>query len=289
MTHRRLRPQSQVVTGRAGESSPCGVQVKLSMVTAGDRIVLPLGGQPGDWIVKFPDGNMPHLPVVEHATMELARRSGLDVPAIRLLSREQLPDTPDTVRGAGEDHAFAVERFDRTPERGLVHVEDLAQVRGFYADRKYAGSCETLAALIHRGSDDASLRELVRRLAFNLVVGNADAHLKNFSLRYADPRRPALSPAYDVVSAAPYPGFDAEMALSLAGTKDGGRARLAHLGSLGVRAGLVPGELEAEAEATVAAAVAAWPEVAEQHLAQHPALRSAISGVVAARSASLRS
>lgn len=111
--------------------------------------------------------------------------------------------------GAGEDDAFAIERFDRTPERGLVHIEDLAQVRGLYA------------------------------------------HLKNFSLRYADPRRPVLSPAYDVVSVAPYPGHDEEMALSLARTEDGGRARLAHLDRLGVRAGLPAGELGEVAARTV--------------------------------------
>lgn len=269
--------------------SLAGVQLKLSMVAAGDRLVLPMGGQRGDWIVKFPDGNLPHLPVVEHATMELARRSGIDVPQTRLSHRDDLPGTPDTVWGAGEAHAFAIERFDRTPERGLVHIEDLAQVRGLYADRKYAGSYETLAALVHRGDDDASLRELVRRLAFNLVVNNADAHLKNFSLRYADPRRPVLSPAYDVVSIAPYPGYDAEMALSLAGTKDGGRSRRSHLDRLGVRAGLPTGDLGAVAETTIAAAVAAWPDVAEQHLAHHPGLRSAIGEVIAARAASLLS
>lgn len=272
-----------------GRFSLAGVQLKLSMVTAGDRLVLPLGGQRGDWIVKFPDGNLPRLPVVEHATMELARRSGIDVPRIRLLSRDELPDTPDTVWGAGEGDAFAIERFDRTPERGLVHIEDFAQVRGSYADQKYAGSYEKLTALVHRGDDDASLRELVRRLAFNVVVGNADAHLKNFSLRYLDPRRPVLSPAYDVVSVAPYPGYDEEMALSLAGTKDPDRSRPTDLDRLGVRAGLPPGELGAVAETTIDAAVAAWPEVAEQHLAQHLALRSAIGEVVAARAASLRS
>ena len=272
-----------------GKFSLAGVQLKLSMVAAGDRLVLPLGGQRGDWIVKFPDANLPHLPVVEHATMELARRSGVDVPTIRLTSREELPDTPDTVWGAGEARAFAIERFDRTPDRGSVHIEDLAQVRGFYADRKYAGSYETLAALVHRGEDDASLRELVRRLAFNLLVNNADAHLKNFSLRYADPRRPVLSPAYDVVSTAPYPGYDEQMALSLAGTKDGDRLRLTHLDRLGVRAGLPAGELGAVAEQTLTAAVAAWPGVAEQHLADHPALRSAIGEMIAARAATLRS
>lgn len=269
--------------------SLAGVQLKLSMVSAGDRLVVPMGGQRGDWIVKFPDGKLPRLPVVEHATMELARRSGIDVPQTQLLHRDELPDTPDAVWGAGEDGAFAIERFDRTPERGLVHIEDFAQVRGFYADQKYAGSYETLVALVHRGEDDASLRELVRRLVFNVLVNNADAHLKNFSLRYADPRRPVLSPAYDLVSIAPYSGYDEHMALSLAGTKDGGLSRIKHLDALGTRWGTAPGALAEVAEATVEAAVAAWPDVAEEHLVHHPRERTAIDAVVEARATTLLS
>lgn len=273
---------------RTTRFSLAGVQLKLSMVAARDRLVLPLGGQLGDWIVKFPDAALPHLPVVEHATMELARRSGIDVPTIQLLDRDELPDTPDMVWGSLEARAFAIERFDRAPGRGLVHIEDFAQVRGFYADQKYVGSYETLAALVHRGEDDASLRELVRRLAFNLLVNNADAHLKNFSLRYADPRRPVLSPAYDVVSTSPYPGFNEAMALRLAGTKDGARTRFRDLDALGTRAGLPAGELADVAESTVAAAVTAWPGVAEEHLADHPRARAAITAVIEARAATLR-
>lgn len=286
----RAAPDAQQDGSEDGREkfSLAGVQLKLSMITVGDRLVLPLGGQLGDWIVKFPDAALPHLPVVEHATMELARRSGIDVPTIQLLDRDELPDTPDAVWGSLEVCAFAIERFDRTPERGLIHIEDFAQVRGFYADQKYAGSYETLAALVHRGEDDESLRELVRRLALNVLVNNADAHLKNFSLRYVDPRRPELSPAYDVVSTSPYPGFDEQMALRLAGTKDGGRARLRNLDALGTRAGLPAGELADVAETTVAAAVTAWPDVAEEHLADHPRERAAITAVIEARAVTLR-
>jgi len=294
-THHDAAPDPPPVTvehrdGGAGEKfSLAGVQLKLSMVAAGDRLTLPLGGQRGDWIVKFPDGNLSHLPVVEHATMELARRSGIDVPKIRLLHRDELPDTPDAVWGAGESYAFAIERFDRVGARGLVHIEDFAQVRNFYADQKYSGSYETLATLVHRGEDDASLQELVRRLTLDVLVNNADAHLKNSSLRYVDPRRPVLSPVYDVVSVAPYPGYDNLMALSLAGTKDGARWRLQHLDALGTRRGMPTGALADVASDTATAAVEAWPGVADEHLADHPRVRTAVDAVVEARAASLRS
>ena len=76
-------------------------------------------------------------------------------------------------------------------------------------DGKYRSNVETVAGLAHRGRDIASLREAVRRTVFNLLVGNGDAHLKNWSLIYPDRRRARLSPAYDLVCTAvhlPDPG-----------------------------------------------------------------------------------
>ncbi len=274
-----------------GRFSLAGVQLKLSMVATGDRLVVPLGGTLGDWIVKFPDATFPHLPVVEFVTMELARRSGIDVPETRLPTRDQLPDTPDALWAASEDRAFAIRRFDRGADRSLLHIEDFAQVRDVYpspADLKYQGSYETLAMLVHRGHDDASLRELVRRLAFNAVVDNTDAHLKNWSLLYTDPRRPILSPAYDLVSVAPYSGYGGEMALTLAGTKAADRLRLRHLDRLGTRSGLPEGQLAEVAGATITAVAQEWPGVAEEHLGAHPSARAAIDEVVRARTTSLR-
>lgn len=281
------RPQRSA--DERGRFSLAGVQLKLSMVAAGDRLVVPLGGTLGDWIVKFPDATFPHLPVVEFATMELARHSGIDVPQTRLLARDELPDTPDALWAAGEVVAYAIRRFDRGPDCSLVHIEDFAQVSGAFPEDKYAGSYEALAVMVHRGEDDVSLRELVRRLAFNVLVDNSDAHLKNWSLLYTDPRRPRLSPAYDLVSVAPYPTFGGTTALSLGGSTSPAAVTVQELDRLGPQQGLPVDDLAAPVEQTIAAAVAAWPAVAEQHLAHHPGLRSAIGEVIAARARSLRS
>lgn len=270
-----------------GRFSLAGVQLKLSMVAAGDRLVVPLGSTLGDWIVKFPDATFPHLPVVEFATMELARRSGIEVPEIRLVTRDELPDTPDALWGSREEVAYAIRRFDRGPGGALVHIEDFAQVSGIFPESKYSGSYEALAALVHRREDDASLRELVRRLTFNVLVDNSDAHLKNWSLIYTDPRRPRLSPAYDLVSVAPYPAFGGATALDLGGGRTPESITVEQLDGLGAGPGLPAGELAAQAEATVASAVAAWPQVAQEHLARYPEIRSVIGEMIAARAASL--
>jgi serine/threonine-protein kinase HipA len=97
-------------------------------------------------------------------------------------------------------------------------------VRGFYSDSKYQGAFETVGALAYRGTDIKGLREFARRLTFNLLIGNGDAHLKNWSLIYRDGRTAELSPAYDLVSTAPYMTGEVEDL----GLKFGGSRRLDH-------------------------------------------------------------
>lgn len=273
-----------------GRFSLAGVQLKLSMVAAGDRLVIPMGGTLGDWIVKFPDAALPRLPLVEFVTMELARAIGIQVPETRLMSRADLPDTPSSLWAPSEDEAYAIKRFDRGPDRSLIHIEDFAQVRDIYpspADFKYRGSYEGLATLVYRGWDEVSLRELVRRLVFNVLVDNSDAHLKNFSLLYADPRRPVLSPAYDLVSVAPYSGFGGETALSLNGTRRAEHLRVRNFERLNVHGALPKGDAVHLAEETVAAVVQAWPALAERYLIDAPGLFLAMQEVIQRRAASL--
>lgn len=184
--------------------SLAGVALKFSMLRQGEKFTAPSFGEGGDWIIKLPDQRYPNVPLNEFSMMELARKVGLNVPEVRLVHRDQLADLPDSLWTASEDVAYAIRRFDRTPSRSLIHIEDFAQVRGFYPNKKYKGTFETIAALVYRQYDADSLLEFTRRLAFNYVIGNGDAHLKNWSLIYTNPRRPVLSPAYDLVSTSIY-------------------------------------------------------------------------------------
>lgn len=200
--------------------SLAGVALKFSMIAKGDRLTSPATGEHGDWIVKTPDLRHDHVPENEFAMMSLARHAGIEVPDVRLVTRDDLPFLPDDVWGR-ETQAYAVRRFDRGAQREPIHIEDFAQVRGFYPERKYVGTLETLASLIYRRRDVASLREFARRLTFNTLVGNGDAHLKNWSLIYRDRRRPVLSPAYDLVATFAYRPNDQpeDLGLSLGGSK----------------------------------------------------------------------
>lgn len=183
--------------------SAAGVGNKLSMLLDQRRFTLPAVNARGEWLIKFPDSRFASLPLNEFSTMSLASEVGINVPPIRLVSRDEV-DNPMDDWWAGELQAFAIQRFDRLPSGGMVHIEDLAQVRQKRPGSKYSGNIESVAAIFYRGHDDESLIEFTRRAAFNLFVGNSDAHLKNWSLIYPDGRRPKISPAYDLVSVVGY-------------------------------------------------------------------------------------
>jgi serine/threonine-protein kinase HipA len=128
---------------------------------------------------------------------------------------EGLP--PDAARLKGK--ALAVERFDRAAGGRRIHMEDFAQVFGLFPDDKYSErSYANIAAVLWAETGEEGTYEFVRRLMFSVLIGNADMHLKNWSLLYPDGRTPILSPAYDFVSTVPYIPGDS-LALSFGKTK----------------------------------------------------------------------
>lgn len=239
--------------------SLAGVGLKFSMIQSGERLTLPGYDQLGDWIVKLPDAVYPSVPENEFNMMTLARAVGIDVPEVRLVPREELPDLPSVAWPKGEGFAYAVRRFDRS-ETGRIHIEDFAQARGFYPDQKYDGSFETVAAYAYRRSDLSSLTEFVRRLVYNLLIGNGDAHLKNWSLIYPDGRRPKLSPAYDLVSTAAYfPEKEPEtLGLKLGGNREFGRVSRHDVVRLEKKLRLDEGVLTHVVDETLASFWSAW-------------------------------
>ncbi|WP_076463516.1 type II toxin-antitoxin system HipA family toxin [Actinomyces mediterranea] len=186
--------------------SLAGMALKFSVRDDGGRLALPAQSEDGDWILKTPDPAYPGLASNELAVMELAQQVGIEVPEAALWARDKIDDLGPGAWLSGETDAYAVRRFDRSPE-GRIHIEDFAQVLNRYGtgDGKYQSNVETVAGLAYRGRDHFSLQEMVRRTVFNLLVGNGDAHLKNWSLIYPDGRRARLSPAYDLVCTAAYP------------------------------------------------------------------------------------
>jgi serine/threonine-protein kinase HipA len=199
--------------------SLAGVQLKFSaLMEATKGLTLPADGIGGDWIVKLPSPRFEAVPQNEFAMMTLARAAGLDVPDVRLVQTADVGGLPrDLPEAFGQ--SLAVRRFDRTSTGERVHMEDFAQVFGVYPEEKYKkASYGSIARVLWLETGEDGVTEFTRRLVFNVLTGNADAHLKNWSLIYPDGRTPRLAPAYDLVGTVPYIADDG-LALSLGDTK----------------------------------------------------------------------
>jgi serine/threonine-protein kinase HipA len=276
-------------SSRRWRFSLAGVGLKFSMLRRGDRFTAPGRGEGGDWIIKLPDPKHAAVPANEHAMMKLAEASSIRTPEVRLVDRDLLEDLPDSVWPEGERTAYAIRRFDRDADRSPIHIEDFAQVRGLYPQNKYTGSFETLAALVYRRRDTASLLELVRRLTFNILIRNGDAHLKNWSLLYEDPRVPVLAPAYDLVATGVYAprGEPEDLGLKFGGQKRFEGVSRANFAALQAKLG-VSVSLADEALAQIDRVLAAWPAVSEEILGAHPLLRDRIDAFLQQGAAALR-
>ncbi|WP_417491210.1 type II toxin-antitoxin system HipA family toxin [Maricaulis sp.] len=202
--------------GRAMRFSLAGVQLKFSAVMgARGGLTIPASGAGGDWIIKLPSATYTGVPENEFSMMELARHAGIDVPEVKLVPVQGVGGLPVGTDEIGGD-AFAIRRFDRGADHKRIHMEDFAQIFSVFPERKYqkANYCN-LAEVIWTEIGTPGVIEFVRRLVFNALIGNADMHLKNWSLIYPDGRTPALAPAYDFVSTIAYIE-DEKMALNLA-------------------------------------------------------------------------
>ena len=189
--------------------SLAGVQLKFSAVQqANGGLTIPATGKGGSWIVKLPSSRFDAVPENEYSMMELARLLGMDVPETQLLSINQIANIPDGIGKFGDAfknaQAFVIKRFDRAGDQA-VHIEDFAQVFGVYPQDKYKkASMRNIAQVIGIEGQNEDIAEFTRRLVFNTLIGNADMHLKNWSVIYKDKRAASIAPAYDFVSTIPY-------------------------------------------------------------------------------------
>lgn len=207
-------------TGGVLRFSLAGVQLKFSAIQeASGGLTIPADGQGGSWIVKLPSTRFPAVPENEYVMLSLARAVGIDVPEVRLVGMDRIAGLPkDVERLAGP--ALAVRRFDRGVGGHRVHMEDFAQVFGLFPDDKYKRrSYANIAAVLWAETGEEGAYAFVRRLVLSVLIGNADMHLKNWSLLYPDGRLPILAPAYDFVSTIPYLPGDS-LALSFGGSRD---------------------------------------------------------------------
>lgn len=205
-------PRRPMLAGKDGlRLSLAGAQDKLPVVYDGHRIGLPLNGYPSTHILKPPIHALDDSVINECYCLELARVMNLQTAEVR-------------VQKAGAHRFLLVKRYDRTiDEHGhavRLHQEDFCQAMGVEPEMKYQNeggpdlaACFDLLRRVTRPNAIAVLR-LLDEVIFNALIGNHDAHAKNFSLLYTG-NSPILAPLYDVLSTAIYPDLTPKMAMKL--------------------------------------------------------------------------
>jgi serine/threonine-protein kinase HipA len=197
--------------------SLAGAQPKLPVVLEGEQLGLPLNtAAASTHIIKPEPTRFPGLVDNEAFCMALARAVELPVATVNKHA---------TVSGIPY---LLVERYDRDvtadPIRRL-HQEDVCQALGRPSEFKYQAEggptvAETVGLLRSASTVPArDLPTLWRALVFNWLIGNCDAHGKNFSLLY-DGRSPSLAPLYDLVSTTCYPELTTRLAMSIDGASN---------------------------------------------------------------------
>lgn len=194
--------------------SLAGAQDKLPVVVAGDRVGLPLFGSPSTHILKPAIEGIEGSVFNEGFCMALARAMGLDA-------------APTEIRRVQGQPYLLVQRFDRLPATHApaastqrLHQEDFCQALGVPPELKYqneGGPDLAQAFALVRSATRPNAPHILKLLSFvlfNTLIGNHDAHAKNFALLYT-PLGAVLAPMYDALSTAVYPELADKMAMKI--------------------------------------------------------------------------
>ena len=218
-------PTRPLLAGEEGlRLSLAGSQSKVPVVLVEGEVALPSPGQPTTHILKPAIARFPGTTENEAFVMRLAAAIGLDVACVE----------PRVVR----DRTFLlVARYDRSKDADghvrRIHQEDFCQALGINPERKYAGeggpTLKDGFALLRQVAlrPAVEVLKLLAAAIFNLIVGNADAHGKNFAILY-DEGGPRLAPLYDLLATVAYPELSPRLAMKI-----GRRSTLAEMDARG--------------------------------------------------------
>ena len=191
--------------------SLAGAQEKLPLVYKDGGFYLPKKGAPSTHIIKpTGQGELSNLSANEYICMKLAERSGLRVPRTELMQIE------------GSEFLL-IERYDRICQGNRIsriHQEDICQALGVFSDFKYQNDGgPSIADICHLLKTKTSvplleLRAFLQYVLFNFIIGNCDAHGKNYSLILQD-NFVKLAPIYDTVCTLIYPNLTQKLSMKI--------------------------------------------------------------------------
>lgn len=246
--------------------SLAGLQMKFSVRNSDRGLTVPVSGAAGDMILKLPDArpDFRGVPTAEYAAMTLAKRAGIAAAEVTLVDARSIAGLEKWTSKFTEP-SLAVARFDRV-NGGRVHVEELAQVMNVpvaRAEAKYRfTNFESIAVTLGELAGPSAVEQVIDRVVLNVLVGNGDAHLKNWAVVYDDARTPALSPAYDIVPTVLYVAND-DLGLNLNKSKNFTTVTADSFKRLGELSGYGAEEARVRAQLAAARVLDAWPILGE--------------------------
>ncbi|MBZ5626553.1 MAG: HipA domain-containing protein [Acidobacteriia bacterium] len=195
------------IAALASRASISGVQPKLMAVKTDGGYRPARSSEPSTHVAKLPSGHLQGIVDLEYLTTTAAAQ---------LLSDDRLVDLEIARVDGVRAPCLLVRRFDRSAGVAKIHFEEFNQLLDRPAEAKYEGSYAEMAAFIrtHPRCETADIDFLFRRVLACILLGNNDAHMKNFGLLYEGSAM-RLSPAYDLVAGALYPGLDSQLALRI--------------------------------------------------------------------------
>ena len=216
---------------RAARISIAGAQDKVTLYRNADGTwAVPTGGHPSTHILKPQAAAYPGLVENEHWCMEIARRAGLTA-------------ARTWIETIGRQRVLIVERYDRrqAPQGGIerVHQEDMAQALAQKSKYQKDGGPSTYELFNVPGVNRDALFD---HLMFAWLVGNCDAHAKNYSILEPGTANARLAPMYDMLSTECYPDLDQRLATQIGREYNLNRINRNAVEVLGERTGFEPGE-----------------------------------------------
>lgn len=205
-------PKKPLALGSDKRLSLAGAQDKTAVVIIDNKIAIPENNVPSTHILKPTINGLKETIENEYLCLKVAEKLGIQIPNIQ-------------IGQANDTQYLLIERYDREVNNDKIkriHQEDFCQASNIPSAYKYQAEggvdFKRCIDILKRTTRPAvSIKRFVELMIFNYLIGNNDAHGKNFSILHYDNDQIAFAPAYDILCTSIYPELSSKMAMKIGG------------------------------------------------------------------------
>ena len=216
-------PKKPLALGSDKRLSLAGAQDKTAIVIINGNVAIPKDNVPSTHIVKPAINGLSETIENEYLCMKVAEKLGIQIPYIKICQ-------------ANNTQYLLIERYDRKINDGKIkriHQEDFCQASNIASAYKYQAEggvdFKRCIEILKRTTRPAvSIKQFVELMIFNYLIGNNDAHGKNFSILHYDNGEIVFAPAYDILCTSVYPELSSKMAMKIGGYYESDKIYLRH-------------------------------------------------------------